>query len=176
MAIDETANAIQKTVRSTFAALPGGKAIEDALHGKWLGHPLHPALTDAVTAGLTMAVVFDALDPENERGLGTAADLSVGWAIAWTLPTALAGAADYQAARGRAQRLGVYHVIANTAASTCSVLSLVSRMKGRRSAGRTWGLLAFAAVNVGAYFGGELVYEEGMPADMASDASSALAA
>ncbi len=175
-ATDGDANAVQKAVRSAFDALPGGKRIENALRGSWLGHPLHPALTDAVTAGLTMSVVFDTLDPKNEKGIGKAADVSIAWALAWTLPTALAGAADYQSARGRARCIGVLHVLANTASTVFSVLSLLARGRGSRGAGRMWGLLAFTAVNVGAYLGGELVFDEGMSGEASENSSESLAA
>ena len=44
--IDQIAKPLSKAVRDAFeAAGPGGRQVKDALHGRWLGHPLHPALT-----------------------------------------------------------------------------------------------------------------------------------
>jgi len=42
----------------------GGEAggrIKDALHGTWIGHPLHVILTDIPLGAWTCAMVFDAL-------------------------------------------------------------------------------------------------------------------
>ena len=38
-----------------------GKYFQDFLNGSWLGHPLHPVLTDVVVGGATIAVVLDLL-------------------------------------------------------------------------------------------------------------------
>src|SRR3972149_10524943 len=38
------------------------RPIKDFLHGKWLGHSVHGALTDAPIGALTLAIIFDALD------------------------------------------------------------------------------------------------------------------
>ena len=46
----------------------------DALHGTWLGHPLHPALTDVPVGAWTAALVLDAAELAGPgRGLGRAA-------------------------------------------------------------------------------------------------------
>jgi len=45
--LEPVENGLQKIVKSTFkAAGDTGRTIEDALHGVWLGDPLHVALTD----------------------------------------------------------------------------------------------------------------------------------
>lgn len=111
---------------------------------------------------MTMAVVFDALEVAGARTFRPAADASLAFAFAWTFPTALAGAADWQFAGERARRIGMFHMAANAVSSVCTVISLNSRMRGRRRSGRMWALAAFGTLNVGAYLGGELVYDEGM--------------
>ena len=38
-----------------------GKYFQDFLNGSWLGHPVHPVLTDVVVGGATIAVILDLL-------------------------------------------------------------------------------------------------------------------
>ena len=46
-AIDRVAEPLSKAVRGAYeAAGPGGRQAKNALHGVWLGHPLHPVFTD----------------------------------------------------------------------------------------------------------------------------------
>jgi len=46
-ALDTIAQPLSQAIRSTFeTAGPAGQQVKDALHGVWLGHPLHPVLTD----------------------------------------------------------------------------------------------------------------------------------
>lgn len=44
------------------AILEGGdgtRELADFLHGTWLGHPLHPVLTDVVVGAWTIGALFD---------------------------------------------------------------------------------------------------------------------
>lgn len=54
---------LQKGISNIYAA--GGEAgqkVENALHGTWLGHALHPVLTDIPIGAWTVAVALDAAD------------------------------------------------------------------------------------------------------------------
>ena len=53
--------------------LPKGE-LKDVLHGTWLGHPLHPLLTDLPIGTWTSALLLDWLGGADARG---AADLAV---------------------------------------------------------------------------------------------------
>ena len=47
-AIDQVAQPFSKAVRGAFeAAGPVGQQAKNALHGVWLGHPLHPVFTES---------------------------------------------------------------------------------------------------------------------------------
>src|SRR5512132_1105522 len=78
--LNPLADQLQKGVTAAYeAAGPAGQQIKNALHGTWLGHPLHPALTDVPVGAWTAAVVMDAMD--NIRGddtFGRAADAAIG--------------------------------------------------------------------------------------------------
>src|ERR671923_109327 len=80
-ALDEPARKVGKTVRD---AVPAGP-VKDALSGTWLGHALHPLLTDLPIGAWTSAVMLDWLGGERcQNGadrlvaLGLAAALRVG--------------------------------------------------------------------------------------------------
>src|SRR4051794_30862074 len=73
--------------------LPGG-GVRDALHGVWLGHPLHPALTDVPIGCWTSAMLLDLAGGEESR---TAARHLVGLGVLSAVPTVVSGASDYVA-------------------------------------------------------------------------------
>ena len=52
---------VVKTVRKIVNAALGPQPVRDALHGLWLGHPLHPMLTDVPIGAWTAAGVLDLL-------------------------------------------------------------------------------------------------------------------
>ena len=54
-ALDDPAQKIAAQVRST---IPAG-TVKDALSGSWLGHALHPLLTDLVIGSILSATVLD---------------------------------------------------------------------------------------------------------------------
>src|SRR3954464_13164248 len=97
------------------AVLQGGsltRAIADALHGTWFGHPLHPALTDIPIGAWVLAAGFDAC-----AGLGggrqaeRTADTLIAIGVAAAAPTALAGLADYSAIEEDALAVGAAHAL-----------------------------------------------------------------
>ena len=59
-AIDRVAEPLSKVVRSAYdAAGPTGQRAKNALHGVWLGHPLHPVFTDVPLGAWTTALALD---------------------------------------------------------------------------------------------------------------------
>ena len=61
--------------RAFEAVGAAGPRIKNALHGTWLGHPLHVVLTDVPIGAWTAAVIFDFMDATGGRGsFSTAAD------------------------------------------------------------------------------------------------------
>src|SRR5204862_466123 len=83
--------------RAVRRVIPPGP-VADALHGTWLGHPLHPALTDVPVGAWVGAAVLDAV-PDQEA----AATALVGLGLAAAVPSAVTGYNDWAAAgRGAA--------------------------------------------------------------------------
>src|SRR5919106_122566 len=86
-------DALQRAIAALFRSggAAGGVA-KNALHGTWLGHPLHPVLTDVPLGAWTVALVLDGLEAHaGERRWGRAAEGAVGIGIAGALAAALAG-------------------------------------------------------------------------------------
>src|SRR5260370_21594639 len=73
---------------------PAAQRVKNWLNGVWLGHPLHPALTDVVLGAWCSGAVLDMV---GARGAADAA-LTVG--VLSAVPTALAGAADSSGTSG----------------------------------------------------------------------------
>ncbi|MBI2708344.1 MAG: Rieske (2Fe-2S) protein [Actinobacteria bacterium] len=129
--------------------------VKDALHGRWLGHPLHPFLTDLPIGFWTSAVVLDlAGGPRAER----AADRLLGLGVAAALPTAAAGAADWAELFEPEQRSGFVHAAANITATALFASSWLARRSGARRRGVRLALAGAAAATVGGFIGGHLSY------------------
>jgi nitrite reductase/ring-hydroxylating ferredoxin subunit len=116
-------------------------AVENLLSGTWLGHKLHPVLTDLPIGAWSMA---SALDVTAGRPGATAARKLVGLGLIATLPTAATGATDWSVSSGAGQRVGLVHALANLTATAVQAASWVARRRGRRVTG-----MALSGVGLG---------------------------
>ena len=137
--------------------LPQG-TVKDILHGTWLGHPLHPLLTDLPIGCWTNAMLLDIVG--GRRGQ-PAADLLVGAGVLLALPTAASGLADWSELERPAARTGVVHAAANVIGLGLYSASWVARRRGRRAQGVALSFLGAAAATVGGFLGGHLAYRRG---------------
>jgi nitrite reductase/ring-hydroxylating ferredoxin subunit/uncharacterized membrane protein len=141
--------------------VPGG-GFKDVLSGTWLGHPLHPMLTDLPIGFWTSAFTLDLL---GGRAARPAATRLVGWGVATAVPTALAGASDWSDTTGAARRVGLVHAVANTTATICYGASWWERRRGRHARGVVLALVGATAATVGGYLGGHLLQTRGIGVD-----------
>lgn len=153
-AIDRVARPVHRAVTT---ALPRGPA-KDTLHGVWLGHPLHPLLTDLPIGFWTSAFVLDLVGGRRGR---PAADALVGLGVATALPTAAAGLADWSELNEPERRSGLVHALANVAATVLYGLSFLARRRGRRGRGVLLGMAGATAATAGGFLGGHLGYRRG---------------
>ena len=156
--LDSVARPLAKAVAKV---VPHGP-VKDALSGTWLGHPLHPLLTDVAIGSWTSAFFLDVFGGEATEA---AADGRVGSGVVSALPTALAGLSDWSDLRGAERRVGLIHATANVLAVACYGFSWVARRKGDRSRGVALGLLGASIATVGGYLGGHLSYRQGVNVD-----------
>jgi len=145
------------------------RALKNALHGTWLGHPLHPALTDVPVGAWTAAAILDTADairPTKELAAGADAAVAIG--LAGALGSAVTGLNDWQHTDYGPRRIGVAHGTLNVGATLLYGASLVLRRRGARGAARGLSFLGYAVASVSAYLGGHLVYEERIGVDHTS--------
>jgi nitrite reductase/ring-hydroxylating ferredoxin subunit/uncharacterized membrane protein len=137
------------------------RAVKDLLNGTWLGHPVHPVVTDVPVGAMTMAALFDL------AGQDTAADVSVATGLAAMAASAATGAADAVDTYGRPRVLATVHATCMVASTTAYAGSLLLRLgpSGGRPLARALSLAGYAALSAGAYLGGDLVFRMGNGVD-----------
>lgn len=159
---------LQRAVSTAFrAAGEGGRVASNLLHGTWLGHPLHPVLTDVPVGAWSVALVLDVADHGRGQGLARGADAAIGVGIVGAIAAALAGITDWQHTAGAARRTGFVHAALNTAALGLYTGSLMARRRGDRGTGRSLAGLGFGVLLASAYLGGRLVYHHRVGVDHA---------
>jgi nitrite reductase/ring-hydroxylating ferredoxin subunit/uncharacterized membrane protein len=155
--LDRVVGPVQQVVRK----LPPGK-VRDALHGVWLGHPVHPVLVQVPVGAWMSAAFLDAIGQDGARHL-------IGLGLLASVPAAVAGSADWAEQHEQQMRTGVVHAAANTAAITLYTGSLVARSRGRRGLGKALGYAGLAAVAVGGLLGGDISYRQAGGANHAEE-------
>lgn len=147
---------------------PAGQPVRNFLHGTWLGHPLHPAITDVPVGAWTVAAVFDAYESvTGDTTYSAGADACVGIGLVGAVGAALSGMADWQHTSRPARRIGVVHALLNIAATGLYITSWLQRRGDEREDGLTTSFLGFATVMTSAWLGGMLSYEQKIGVDHA---------
>jgi nitrite reductase/ring-hydroxylating ferredoxin subunit/uncharacterized membrane protein len=164
--LDLPGKAAGKAVRGVVA--PG--TAKEVLSGTWLGHAVHPPLTDVVIGSFLGASMLDVVGRDSARDAQRL--LQVGLLAA--LPTALTGIndwADTEIADARVRRVGVAHASVNVTALTLYTASLTARRRGARGRGAAFALAGAAALTAGGFLGGHMSYTRGVgPNQTAFDA------
>src|SRR5947207_10836407 len=104
---------VQKAVAETFEAAGGaGRAARNFLHGTWLGHPLHPVLTDLPIGAWTAAAVLDGYElATGDKTFAPGADVAVGVGLIGAAGAAITGLNDWNATSDKPQRVGALHAL-----------------------------------------------------------------
>ena len=134
-----------------FRAMP---PIRDLLNGRWLGHPLHAALTDIPIGMLLGVVILDVL------GQPTAADIVLIGTIVVMLLSALSGLADYSETTGTPLTRATLHASLMTVSLLIVIVSALMRAGAPvdRTVPIALSIIAFLLVTAGAFVGGDVVY------------------
>lgn len=144
--------AVEALRRIADAVVPDGDA-RDALHGRWLGHALHPMLTDFPLGTWMSASLLDLVGGERSR---TASRRLLTFGVAAAVPTIAAGLADYLSSTQRQRRVGVVHAAVNSTAFALYGASLAARHRDRHGVGVALGLAGGLTATAGGFFGGHL--------------------
>jgi uncharacterized membrane protein len=129
-------------------------ATGSALRGEWMGHALHPALTDLPIGMFTATAVLDLFGGKSSR---SAAQKLVGVGLLGAVPTAITGWAEWTRAEHRAQRVGVAHAALNVASIGLYAGSWMARRADRHRLGKALGFVGSGLSGAAAYLGGHLV-------------------
>ncbi|MGI8608151.1 MAG: Rieske 2Fe-2S domain-containing protein [Candidatus Dormibacteria bacterium] len=146
-------------VRGVVQKLTAPDTVKNLLSGSWLGHALHPVMTDLPIGFWMSAVTLDIVGGDDAEG---GADLLVALGNLSALGTAATGLADWSDSSGPEKRLGIMHGLANTAGLALMTGSMLARKSGARGLGKTLGLAGLGVAGASAYLGGHLVFSRGM--------------
>jgi len=144
-----------------ISAVPVG-AKRDALSGTWLGHALHPALTDVVIGSLLSATMLDLLGGDDT---GRARERLIEIGLAASAPTVASGLSDWAFTvygDRRVRPVGLAHASVNLTGLTLYAASLGARRRGAPGGGKLLGLAGSAVLSVGAFLGGHLSFTRGV--------------
>ena len=147
--LDRPVQAIEPLVRTLFGAGSRGAV----LRGEWLGHAVHPLLTDVAIGTWTSASLLDVLGGE---GSSAAAQRLVGAGLVAAGPTAWTGWAEWSALSARDKRVGLVHAVTNGVAIGLYARSWLARRRGHQGSGVRLALAGATVAAAGAYLGGHL--------------------
>jgi uncharacterized membrane protein len=168
--LDAPARLIGERVRGALKPGPAKRA----LSGAWLGHALHPLLTDVPIGTFTSAVLLDFFGGES----GTASDRLILFGLAATPGTILTGWSDWADAEQRSpavRRAGIVHAVSNAAAVGLMAASYRARKGGRRASGKGLSLAGMTLMGAGGWLGGHLSYKLGAGVEAGAPAQGAQA-
>lgn len=124
--------------------------------GKWLGHPLHPALTDLPIGFWTSAFMVDLVGGADANN--TARRL-IGWGNLTALPTAIAGLADARELDRDDRRIAVVHAALNAGGLLAYIVSWSARRRPNRKVAIASSVIGATMLTVSGHLGGHLVFE-----------------
>lgn len=148
-ALDRPVGVLEPLVRKVFGTGTRGAL----LRGDWLGHALHPLLTDVTLGSWTSASVLDLTGGPTTNA---AAQRLIGTGLLAVGPTAWTGWAQWVEAGPRDKRVGLVHAVTNGVAIGIYATSWLARRRGRHDAGARLALVGAAVSAAGAYLGAHL--------------------
>lgn len=150
---------VTAVVQPVYDRYRDNPALELMHGGRWVGHALHPALSDLPIGLWSSAFVLDVLGkdvPANGTRLDPSATLSAAGLVA-AAATAATGVADWNVSDTEDRRIGLFHGVLNAGGMTLQGTSLVARLSGRRATARALGAAGLAVTAAAGFVGGHLV-------------------
>lgn len=140
--------------RWTSALFRPIRPVKDLLNGTWLGHPVHPAVTDVPIGAFLVAIVLDLV------GQPAAAFWAVLVGLLTFLAAIVTGLADFSDTDGTARTRATVHGTIMAIGGAVLAASLVLRQGGSAEGAPQTGLLVlgFLIISAGAYVGGDVVF------------------
>lgn len=157
--IDRIAEPLQRAIRSVLKRAP---RVAGVLHGRFLGHPLHPVIVTIPIGAWSCALALDAAGLLTGGALRGGADATCAIGLAGALGAAVAGLADWSHTTGVGRRAGFLHAATNIVVVGLYGASLASRLVGLRGVGIALSTVGFGLVGFSGWLGGELSYVYGV--------------
>jgi nitrite reductase/ring-hydroxylating ferredoxin subunit/uncharacterized membrane protein len=155
--LDSAAARVGKAVRGGV----GSGLLKDVLSGTWLGHAVHPMLTDVVIGSFTSASLLDISGGDTDA----ASRRLIALGLLAYLPTAASGIndwADTEVVNDAVRRVGLVHASCNAVAASLYASSWRARRRGARRTGVALGLAGATVMMAGGYLGGHLSLTKGV--------------
>ncbi len=135
--------------------------VKDALSGAWLGHPLHPILTDIPIGVWTSSVLLDWTGGKDSQSASDRLILIGLLAAGATAASGWSDWADSEQEHAQVRRSGLVHAAANATAVALMLGSYSARKRGARGRGKLLSLVGSGALGAGGWLGGHLTYTLG---------------
>lgn len=145
---------------------PAMRRLKIFLNGTWIGHPLHPILTDIPIGAWTLTIVLDLAGllfrlPQ----LGLAPSITAGIGVAGAAAAITAGLSDWMDVDPPEKAIGAFHAILNSNATILFLISFFLRWSRHWQLG--WGpfvlaLGGYLLAMIGGYLGGTMVFHMGV--------------
>jgi nitrite reductase/ring-hydroxylating ferredoxin subunit/uncharacterized membrane protein len=168
--LDAVAKPVQEWIGKLYAGdSKGSVRLEQFLHGKWLGHPLHAVLVHVPVGAWTLAALLDLFS--SRSGARAAADWAIAAGLIVAIPAMITGATDwYVYGSPSVRRIGFLHMSANLLAFLFYALSYIVRGGDHMVGALITGYTGFAFLIVSGYLGGLMVYEKNVGVNHAQEA------
>ncbi len=165
--LDDAGAALQPAVINAYeAGGETGQKIKNFMHGTWLGHPLHPVITDVPVGAYTATAVLDGLELAGHNKYSPGADVALAVGLVGAFGSAVTGLTDWSGTTGKKRRVGLAHGLLNVGATALYTTSFfLRRRKGSRSTAIALAMVGYGVSAVAAYLGGELVFNEQVGVD-----------
>ncbi|WP_018614333.1 Rieske 2Fe-2S domain-containing protein [Segetibacter koreensis] len=171
--LDDAGNALQPAIIKAYKS--GGEAgqkLKNFMHGTWLGHPLHPVITDVPVGAYTATAVLDVLELAGHNKYSAGADVTLAVGLVGALGSAATGLTDWSATSGKGRKVGLVHGLLNVGATALYATSFfLRRGKGSRNTAIGLALVGYGISAAAAYLGGHLVFGEQIGVDHTATAA-----
>jgi nitrite reductase/ring-hydroxylating ferredoxin subunit len=161
--MEPVAHAVQNAVDGFYSALgSAGRRLKDALHGTTvLGHPLHPAITDAPLGAWLVGAILD-WAARYDHAIGPqAGNIALAFGTLAALGAVLTGYTDFYETEGLERRAGLTHGLIMTVVFLLETASLALRWAGSHEVGIVVSTVAVVLAMAGMYVGGHLTFRFG---------------
>src|SRR5947209_13003182 len=143
------------------------RRLRSLLNGTWLGHPLHPVITDIPITAWMLTALFDIIwliSPAHNTWAAYGAFVTVIVGLLGALGAIVTGLTDWSDTYGSERRVGLNHALYNALATILYLVSFVLRLLNGPADSMVAAILGFvglASVIYAAYLGGEMVFTKG---------------